>query len=133
MKNLRNIILSFLVVAAVLVGFAAYRGYIPPKSGVEGTIGAAKRYTSQQITSGDVALRAAEVQAVLQSDLVNKIQTNAEFRELVVKGDFSKALAKTDTRNTMQSEEFQKAVGKQEFKNVVANEDFKNLVGQQDF
>ena len=59
------------VVGVAVVGLAAahFAGIIPPKSGLEGTIGAAKRYQATQITDKDVVLQDPQVQALIQSDL----------------------------------------------------------------
>ena len=55
-----GIILGLVVVAVVGIAIAHFAGIIPPKSGLEGTIGAAKRYTATQITDKDVVLAQVE-------------------------------------------------------------------------
>jgi hypothetical protein len=77
-----------IVVVAAALGIATLTGKFPVQSNgpSEGTIGAAKRATSDQISSGDVAVGDADVQAFLQSDAFHKIQTDADFRKLVTEG-----------------------------------------------
>ena len=68
MKNARNILVTGLAIIAAVVVWGVWKGYIPPKAGTEGAIGAAQRYTSPQITDSDVQLGDASIQAFLQSD-----------------------------------------------------------------
>ena len=84
-----------MVVIAAVVGFLAMRNYWPPKSGTEGAIGAANRYTAQQISDQDVMLKDAKVQAFLQSDTFHQLATNPDFRtfveEMVARGSAARA------------------------------------------
>jgi len=83
MKGNRIAWIVGVVVIAAVVGFLALRNYWPPKSGTEGAIGAANRYTAQQISDQDVTLKDAQVQAFLQSDTFHQIATNPDFRTFV--------------------------------------------------
>jgi hypothetical protein len=83
MKGNQIAVIAGVVVVAAVVGFLAMRNQ-PPKGGTEGAIGAANRYTAQQITDADVVLKDAKVQAFLQSDTFHQLATNAEFRSAVV-------------------------------------------------
>ena len=84
MSSKRWVVIAGIVVVLLGVGYAAMTGLFPPKSGLEGTVGAAKRYQTEQISSSDVALQDAKVQAFLQSDLFHKMSTNATFRRAVL-------------------------------------------------
>ena len=84
MKSNRIALIAGVVVVAAVVGFLAMRNYWPPKNGTEGAIGAANRYTAQQITDKDVVLKDTKVQAFLQSDTFHQLATNADFRSAVV-------------------------------------------------
>lgn len=95
MKNTKNMVILGAIVA-VGVAFAAWKGLIPPKSGVEGTIGAANRYQEQQISDQDVKLSDPQVQAFLQSDLFHQIQTNESLRTAVKNGDLMAAVTNVD-------------------------------------
>jgi hypothetical protein len=83
MKGNRIAIVAAVVVVAIGLAFLALRGFWPPKSGTEGTIGAAHRYTAQQIADQDVVLKDPKVQAFLQSDTFHKLATDPQFRALV--------------------------------------------------
>ena len=91
----KRIILGVGVVAAIGVVFAFWSGLVPPKSGLEGTIGAAQRYQSGQITDKDVVLQDQQLQALLQSDVFHKLQTDpayeAGFRAVVNSKAFEEA------------------------------------------
>ncbi len=91
MKGNRIAVILGVVVVAVLVGFLA-RNYWPPKSGTEGAIGAANRYTAEQISDQDVTLKDPQVQAFLQSDTFHQLATNPEFRQCAADASFKGAL-----------------------------------------
>jgi len=55
--NRWRLILGLVVVAVAGIAVAHYTGVFPPKSGLEGTIGAAKRYQATQITDKDWCFR----------------------------------------------------------------------------
>ena len=92
MKSNRIALIAGVVVIAVVVGFLAMRNYWPPKDGTEGAIGAANRYTAQQMSDQDVILKDAKVQAFLQSDTFHQLATNAEFRRCVESAVFLEAI-----------------------------------------
>ena len=87
MANNRNSIVAGVIVLAAAVGFLAWKGILGyPPQGTEGTIGAAKRYQSEQIAAGDVELNDPQTQAFIQSDLFHRLQTDVEFRKGVIAG-----------------------------------------------
>src|SRR5215831_16371808 len=69
------------------IAFLGWRGMLryPPKN-TEGSIGAAKRYQTSQISESDVELNDPQTQAFLQTDLFHRMQTDAEFRKAVLSG-----------------------------------------------
>ena len=79
----KRIVIGLGVVIAIALGIASFTGVIPPKNGVMGTIGAAKRYQTTQISAGDVTLTDAEMQDLLQSDVFHQLVTDANFREVM--------------------------------------------------
>jgi len=95
MKSNRITMIVGVVVIAAVVGFLALRNNWPPKSGTEGAIGAANRYTAQQISDQDVTLKDEKVQAFLQSDTFHQLATNPEFKtfveEMVARGSAGRA------------------------------------------
>src|SRR5258706_144890 len=95
-----GIILGLVVVAVVGIAVAHFTGIIPPKSGVEGTIGAAKRYTATQINDKDVVLADPQVQALLQSDLFHKVIATPEFKKLSQTQEFWQLVTTADFQRT---------------------------------
>ena len=102
----KNLVLFGALAVIAIVAFVMYGKGYPPKTGVEGTIGAATRYQSNQIGDNDVTLKDPKVQAFLQSDLFHKIQTNA---------DLGRSLANPDARRVFMLREFQKMAADQAF------------------
>ncbi len=90
MKNNRIMIIVAIVAIGGAVAYFGLKGKFPPASGTEGAIGAANRYTAQQIADQDVALKNPDVQAFLQSDTFHQLATNADFRTMVKDGAFNR-------------------------------------------
>src|SRR2546425_9576590 len=97
MKKSR-IILGLVVVAVAGIAVARYAGVFPPKFGLEGTIGAAKRYQATQITDKDVVLQDPQIQALLQSDLFHKVIATPEFKKLSQSDEFWQLVTTADFR-----------------------------------
>lgn len=93
-----GIILGLAVVGVVGLAVAHFTGIIPPKSGLEGTIGAAKRYQATQITDKDVVLADPQMQALLQSDLFHKVIATPEFKKLARNEEFWHLVTTADFR-----------------------------------
>jgi hypothetical protein len=93
----KNVILYGVIAFAAVVGIAFFQGKTPKQGSVEGTIGGANRYQSQQISEQDVVTKDPQVQAFLQSDLFHKIQTNPEL---------GRELANVDLLNAMKDRKF---------------------------
>lgn len=83
-------ILAGVLVLAAGIGFVATQNRHTPTQNIAGTIGAAQRYQSQQISDQDVKLTDQQVQSFLQSDTFHKMATNPEFRKQVVNGEVAK-------------------------------------------
>ena len=143
-----GIIVGLVGVAVVGIGVAHFMGIIPPKSGLEGTIGAAKRYQATQITDKDVVLADPQVQALLQSDLFHKVIATPEFQKLsqsqefwhlVTTADFQRMVVLPDADGGRQVKlpdaDGLKNFGRShpEFNNLVQNRDFLNLVQNRGF
>ncbi|HET9251599.1 MAG TPA: hypothetical protein VFP58_05725 [Candidatus Eisenbacteria bacterium] len=108
---------------AVALVVAVWKGAFPPQGGMEGTIGAAKRYQSEQLAAGDVALTDSDIQDLLQSDLFHQIVTDASFREMYMKQSEALRTVLTDAR-------FRDLVGKQGFAEVMRSDVFRQAVEQ---
>lgn len=108
---------------AVALVVAVWKGAFPPQGGMEGTIGAAKRYQSEQLQAGDVALTDSDIQDLLQSDLFHQIVTDASFREMYMKQSEALRTVLTDAR-------FRDLLGKQGFAEVMRSDVFRQAVEQ---
>jgi hypothetical protein len=88
----RKVLLGIAAVAVLAIAYFAVTGFPPTGPGSEATIGAAKRYQSEQISSKDVVLQKPEVQRVLQSDSFHKLVSNPQTRALLASKEFQKAM-----------------------------------------
>src|SRR5215831_7228533 len=81
------------VAAALLLIAFAVTGYPPVGKGIEGTIGAAKRYRAEQSKSEDVKTQDPELQACLQTDTFHKLMADKTARDAMKSKDVRQALA----------------------------------------
>ena len=77
MSSKRNLVITSIVGIAVILGFVALRGVKIPPDGTEGAIGAAKRYSSSQISDKDITLTDKQLQAFVQSDLFRTLSAGS--------------------------------------------------------
>jgi len=122
MSSKRNWILAAVMAVAVVIGYVALTGKMPPKSETQGAIGAATRYQAQQITASDVSLKDAKIQAFLQTDLFHRVATDAKFRAAVTNPKFQ-AIAKNPS--------FQKMAGDGSLAEYLGR--YKSLFEREDF
>ena len=94
----RNALLGIAAVAVLAIGYFAVTGFPPTGPGAEGTVGAAKKYQSEQISAKDVQLQNPEVQRVLQSDAFHKLVTNPQTRSILTSKEFQKAMAAAEVQ-----------------------------------
>ena len=78
----------FIIVGGAVVVFAAVIAYFgllypPSDSDVAGTIGAAKRHVTEQITSDDVVLQGMDLQQFMQTDTFDRLIHNEEAMSLL--------------------------------------------------
>jgi hypothetical protein len=90
--------------AMVLIGLKL-AGYPPPSEGTEGTIGAAQRYQSQQISDADVKVADAELQKFMQSDAFHKLMSDKAARQALANKDVQKALSDPNVRRALLSDQ----------------------------
>ena len=119
----KRIVIGLGVIIAIALGIASFTGVIPPKNGVMGTIGAAKRYQTTQISAGDVTLTDADMQDLLQSDLFHQLVTDANFREVM-------RTQSESFRTVLMDKQFRDLLGKQGFAEVMRSDVFKTAVEQ---
>lgn len=87
------------VVVAAAVAFIALRGPKMENQGTPGTIGAANRYQSEQIGSGDVSLDNPQVAEFIQSDVFRKLATDKAFRDALRSDTFDGFIASAGLRD----------------------------------
>lgn len=110
--NKRNVVILGTLLVAAVVGVLYWKGIYPPRTGVEGTIGAANRYQSQQITDSDVVLKDQAVQTFIQSDTFRKLAANPEFQKTAENAVFEAMMASESWRrwvNDLSASEAKKA------------------------
>ena len=119
MNNKKAVISVGVLAVAVVVGFVALRGTWPPGQGTEGAIGAANRYSSTQITTDDVKLQDADIQAFIQSDLFHKIATNPEFRQMIQEQSFRDVASNAAYQAIVENKAQAQSLGNKEFANYL--------------
>ena len=134
----RNTVVIGAVAFAVAFAVAASRGLFGYPPNTSGTIGAAKRYQSGQVTNGDVQLTDSQLQSFMQSDLFHKMQVNPEFRKAVeaglakavAKGDLGVLAKEGDALGRVSSDPgFVALSGKPEFGKLLIDDRFQHLAG----
>ncbi len=101
------------VAAAAAVALVVMRvlGYPPVQEGTEATIGAAQRYQAPQISSADVKLEDAQLQAFLQSDTFRQLAADKVAQEALKNKDFQRALADSSVRAALAAPDIIAALG----------------------
>ena len=91
-------ILGGAVAIAVVVAFVALRNPNPGNN-AQGTIGAANRYQSQQVSGADVSLDNNKIASFLQSDAFRKLAASPSFREAAKSDAFGRFVANDGLRD----------------------------------
>jgi hypothetical protein len=94
----KKILWSVAAAAAVALVVMRVLGYPPVQDGTEATIGAAQRYQAPQISSADVKLQDAQLQAFLQSDQFRQLASDKAAQEALKNKDFQRALSDASVR-----------------------------------
>jgi hypothetical protein len=87
----RGIFLGGILLVVAVIAFVSLDGYPPADGDTVGAIGAADRYRSDQMSSEDVKLEDKEIQALLQSDVFQKMIRSEKFQESVKNGTYAAA------------------------------------------
>lgn len=112
---MKNKMLPFILAIVLLaVGFWAGRTTQAPEQGSAGTIGAADRAQSEQITAYDVEIEQPELQEILQSD---------EFEQMVQDGVFEELFANPELADLWAHPEFTQSLSRPEVVLALANPD----------
>ena len=93
MATSRKVLLGIAAAAVIAVGYFAVNGFPPVGPGAEGTVGAAKRYQSEQMAGKDVAVQDDGVQALLQSDAFRRVVADKQTRAILASKEFQKAVS----------------------------------------
>ena len=99
----KKVLWSVAAAAAVALVVTRVFGYPPVQDGTEATIGAAQRYQAPQISSADVKLEDAQLQAFLQSDVFRQLASDKVAQEALKNNDFRRALADASVRVALSS------------------------------
>jgi hypothetical protein len=102
MSTSKKVLLGVAAVAVIAIGYFAIKGYPPVGDGAQGTVGAAKRFQSEQISDKDVILQDTEVQQVLQSDAFRRVIADKETRAVLASKDFQKAMSDANVLGLLQ-------------------------------
>lgn len=129
----RGIFVFGIIVVLAVVAVIAIRGFTPSNEEIAGTIGAADRYQSEQMTAEDVTLEDPDIQAFLQTDLFHEIKTNEDFQTMVKEGDFQKLLADANYRHLISLAEYQTVKETPAYQNAVRLSEFSRVLAANDF
>jgi hypothetical protein len=99
----KKILWSVAAAAAVALVVMRVLGYPPVQDGTEATIGAAQRYQAPQISSADVKLQDAQLQAFLQSDQFRQLASDKAAQDALKNKDFQRALSDASVRAVLSS------------------------------
>jgi hypothetical protein len=106
----KKVLWSIAAAAAVALVIMRAFGYPPVGDGTEATIGAAQRYQAPQISSTDVKLEDAQLQAFLQSDLFRRLAADKAAQQALRNKDFQHALSDSAVRAALASPDIRAAI-----------------------
>jgi hypothetical protein len=90
----KNVVLVCVAIVAVAaIGYFAINGFPPTGWGTQGTVGAATRHQSEQITKSDVVLGDTKSQAILQTEFFDRVSKDPQLQNLLADKNFSKLMA----------------------------------------
>ena len=93
MATSRKVLVGIAAAAVLAIGYFAVNGFPPVGPGAEGTVGAARRYQSEQMNAGDVTVQDDGVQALLQSDDFRHVVADKETRAILTSREFQRAVS----------------------------------------
>jgi hypothetical protein len=116
----RKVFWGVAAAAAVLLIAFAVTGFPQVGKGIEGTIGAAKRYQAAQIQNDDVKLQDPELQAFFQTDAFHRLTTDKAAREALTSKEFRQAVADPAVRAALAVPAVQQALASQAVQQALA-------------
>jgi hypothetical protein len=118
----KKVLWSVMGAAAAVLIVLKMAGYPPASDGTEGTIGAAQRYQSQQISDADVKVKDAELQKFLQSDAFHRLVSDKAARQALADKNVQKALADSNVRMVLANEQLRMVLVSDQVHLALANE-----------
>ena len=109
----RKVLLGIAAVAVLAIGYFAVTGFPPTGPGSEGTVGAAKRYQSEQISGKDVVLQNPELQSFMQTDVFHALISDKRALKVLGSETFRDALASQSFRDALANQSFRDALASQ--------------------
>lgn len=101
--SMKMIVGAVVLLAVIIVGWSIID--FPPKDdNVQGTIGMAEKYRTDQVTAADVKLDSPEMQALLQNDKIQALLKSPDFRKATKDEHFLQALGQISFRKAASDE-----------------------------
>jgi len=100
--------------AAIVLAVFAVTGFPPVGHGIEGTIGAAKKYQAPQMGTADVLLGDAAAQEFLQSDVFDRLVKDPEARALLSHAEILASLADRAIADALADSQYREALSSKE-------------------
>ena len=138
----KKILLIVGAVAVIAFGYFGVWGYPPVEKGAEGTVGAAKRYEAEQISSKDVVLQNPALQEFMQTDVFQSLTSNKEavkvlgsegMKQALANQSFRDMLASQSMRDALANKDFRDRLADQSLRDALANKDFREALANKDF
>ena len=135
----RKILLTVGLLAAVGIGFWAVKGWPPVGRGEQGAIGAANRYSAQQMSDADVVLGDDAVASLLQDDVFLELIADPDFQSLLAhseamdmlaRGGTPELLAHQDPIAFLSRDDVADVLGRSDVQTLLRNQDFADLMGR---
>jgi hypothetical protein len=132
MSKSRKVLWGVAAAAVIAIGYFAVRGIPPVEPGAEGTIGAAKRYQSEQLAAKDVAVEGAAVQAFLQSESFDQLVKNPAARKALADDKVRAALAAPGVAAALSNADLAAALSRAEVQAALANPAIRSALASPD-
>jgi len=130
----KNVVLVCVAVVAVgAIGYFAINGFPPNEEGAQGTVGAAVRHQSGQITKSDVGLDNPDLQAFMQTDVYDKITKDPQLRNVLSNQAFQQAISNDAFRQALSNEAFRQAMDNEAFRQALSNDAFRQALSNDAF
>jgi len=124
--------LAALVLVALGVIFVTNKTSIET-SDLQGTIGTAVKYSTDQIAAEDVQLSEDAVQEWMQSDVFDRLARDPQAQAALANDAFRDALANDAFRDALASDAFRQALVSDAFRTALANDAFRDALSNDAF